>query len=119
FRRMIRKPAFKAPSGRKRGMRKHERPACSCARTRNASHIGAEQNHLWPVSTKPSAAGSARVVLARTSDPPCFSVIAIPKSTPDFRAAGMKRESYVHEVIRGPHSAKSAPCSAGYAEYVI
>ena len=30
----------------------------------------------------PSPAGSARVVPARTSEPPCFSVIAIPHSAP-------------------------------------
>ena len=39
--------------------------------------------------TRPFAAiGTARVVLARTSEPPCFSVIAIPIVTPDFSSAG-------------------------------
>ena len=40
---------LRSPSGVKRGSRKHERPPSACARTRNASHIGAEQNHLCPV----------------------------------------------------------------------
>jgi hypothetical protein len=45
--------------------------------------MGCEQNHLCPVSSyQPSPAGSARVVLARTSEPPCFSVMAIPHSAP-------------------------------------
>ena len=48
--------------------------------------MGAEQNHLCPVSRwapGPSAGtGSARVVFARTSEPPCFSVMAMPASRP-------------------------------------
>ena len=40
---------LRSPSGVKRGSRKQESPPSACARTRNASHIGAEQNHLWPV----------------------------------------------------------------------
>ena len=40
---------LRSPSGVKRGIRKHETPPSACARTRNASHIGAEKNHLWPV----------------------------------------------------------------------
>src|SRR6476620_11338862 len=41
--------ALRSPLGVNRGMRKHESPPSVCARTRNASHMGAEQNHLWPV----------------------------------------------------------------------
>ena len=33
-------------SGRKRGTKKHDKPPGACASTRNASHIGAEKNHL-------------------------------------------------------------------------
>ena len=54
--------------------------------------MGAEQNHLWPVSRKapsPSpGAASARVVLARTSLPPCFSVMAMPMVAEPFCDAG-------------------------------
>ena len=58
---------LRLPSSRMRGTRKQLRPASVCASTRNASDIGAEQNHLWPVSRyRPSPAGTARVVLART-----------------------------------------------------
>ena len=90
--------AFRSPSGVKRGRRKHERPRSVCARTRNASHIGAEQNHLWPVSAYSApgprpAIASARVVFARTSEPPCFSVIAMPQSAPCFPDAGIMRGS--------------------------
>src|SRR5699024_4447704 len=76
------------PAGRTRGTRKQLNPPGACASTRNASDIGAEQNHLWPVSIHvPSPAGDAAVVFARTSEPPCFSVIAIPKIAPAFPSA--------------------------------
>ena len=41
--------ALTDPSGAKRGMKKQLRPSSACASTRNASHIGADMNHLWPV----------------------------------------------------------------------
>ena len=69
------------------------------ASTRNRSDIGAEQNHLWPISSysAPGAAavraGVATVVLARTSEPPCFSVIAMPAIAEPFSAAGIRRGS--------------------------
>ncbi len=85
--------AFLVPSGRHRGSRKHERPFAVCASTRNASHIGAEQNHLAPVTAHAPSAGSAVVVFARTSEPPCRSVMAIPDSAPDFSVAGTMRGS--------------------------
>ena len=49
--------------------------------------MGAEKNHLWPVTAKhwPQASapmGTACVVLARTSEPPCFSVMPMPMVTP-------------------------------------
>ena len=72
------------------------------------SHGGYEQNHLWPVSSyQPSPTGSAWVTLARTSEPPCFSVIAMPHSAPPRS--------------RGSHSAaiSGSTRSAGTAEYVI
>ena len=40
---------LRSPSGVQRGNRKQEMPPSAWARTRKASHIGAEQNHLWPV----------------------------------------------------------------------
>ncbi len=46
FRRWIRKPALRVPSGRTRGRAKHETPSSVRARTRKRSHIGALQNHL-------------------------------------------------------------------------
>ena len=82
--------ALRSPSGVQRGIRKQEMPESVWARTRKASHIGAEQNHLWPTSSysapgPPPFSGVAVVVLARTSEPPCFSVIAIPQSEPRLR----------------------------------
>ena len=46
--------------------------------------------HKWFCS---APIACARVVLARTSEPPCFSVIAMPHSAPVFCAADTKRAS--------------------------
>ena len=90
--------ALRSPSGVQRGIRKQEMPDSVWARTRKASHIGAEQNHLWPMISysapgPPPFSGIAVVVLARTSEPPCFSVIAIPQRAPRLRSAGSERSS--------------------------
>jgi hypothetical protein len=53
--------------------------------------MGAEQNHLWPVSSySPDPRATAVVVLERTSEPPCFSVIAIPQVAPCFCSTGTR-----------------------------
>src|SRR5690606_24525732 len=87
------------------------------------SFIGAEQNHLWPRSTySPSTpVGVASVTFARTSDPPCFSVIPIPASSPDLSAGGVRPKSYVVAASPGTHSfaCSSSTRSAGTAAYVI
>src|SRR3954454_12683835 len=69
---------LRSPSGVHRGIRKQEIPFVVCARTRKASHIGPQQNHLWPVISysapvPPPLSVAAVVVLGRTSEPPCFS----------------------------------------------
>ena len=79
-------------------MRKQVSPPGACASTRKASDIGADMNHLWPVMTysapgPPVPTGSAVVVAARTSVPPCFSVMPMPRVTPVFLAAGAKLPS--------------------------
>ncbi len=89
---------LRSPSGVKRGMKKQETPPSAWARTRNASHIGAEKNHLWPVISysapgPPPFKGRAVVRFARTSEPPCFSVIPIPHSAPFLSGAGTIRSS--------------------------
>ena len=50
FRRWSWNPALRSPSGSQRGTRKHDRPPGAWASMRNTSDIGAEQNHLCPVS---------------------------------------------------------------------
>ena len=45
-----RKKLFRCPSGFQRGTRKQESPSSELASIRNASHIGAEQKYLCPVS---------------------------------------------------------------------
>ena len=89
---------MRLPSGRMRGNKKQDSPSSVCARTRKKSDIGAEQNHLCPtISYSPPAPppfrGVATVVLARTSEPPCFSVIAIPAIAEPFSEAGIRSGS--------------------------
>ena len=65
---------------------------------------------MWPTRRySPSPTGVAVVVFARTSEPPCFSVIAIPQKAPSIA------------VRRGSHSAASSGSarSAGTAAKVI
>ena len=93
-----RRKRLSSPSGRRRGIRKQETPPSACASTRNASHCGAEKNHLWPVISysapgPPPLIGLPTVVLARTSEPPCFSVIPMPNSEPSFSEAAIWRGS--------------------------
>ncbi len=58
---------------------KHVMPASVWASVKKTSKTGWVQNHLCPVSSyQSSPIGSATVVLARRSDPPCFSVKTIP-----------------------------------------
>ena len=81
-------------------------PPSAWARTRKASHIGADMNHLWPVSSysapgPPPFTGRATVVLARTSVPPCFSVIPIPA-----RAPALPRRRRVARVVAGGEEAR-------------
>ena len=49
----------------------------------------------------PSATGTAWVVLARTSDPPCFSVIDIPAVMPALVAGTARTGSYSRLVSSG------------------
>ena len=65
--------------------------------------------------------GSATVVFARTSEPPCFSVIAMPHVAPAFCSDGRFDGSYSRVVSRGSHAAASSGAcrSAGTTEYVI
>ena len=117
--------ALRVPSGSTRGSRKQVSPPGPCARTRNRSHIGAELNHLCPVSRcapgPADGAGSARVVPARTSEPPCFSVMAMPDSSPALVSGTRRPGSYTREASSGSkRRARSGACrSAGTAAYVI
>ena len=52
--------ALRVPSARQRGTRKQVSPASVWASVRNASDIGAEQNHLWPISRYAAVAGRLR-----------------------------------------------------------
>src|SRR5215831_1885018 len=103
--RRCRRTALRAPSSRKRGRKKHDRPLLACASTRCASHIGAEKNHLCPVSLySPFPTFSARVWLLLTSEPPWRSVIPMPMSAEDLSVAGSERGSYSRDRTRRSHS---------------
>ena len=109
---------LRSPPGRTRGTRKQLSPSGAWASTRNASDCGAEQNHLCPrraympapasVPAPPTVTGSAVVVLARTSEPPCFSVMAMPNSTPDLVAGSRSSGSYTVDSSAVSHSAASS-----------
>ena len=118
---------FREPSGRTRGTRKQDSPASpeavtACARTRKTSHIGALVNHLCPRSDQvPSPRGVATVVPARTSDPPCFSVIPMPASRPRLDVGSRSPGSYDRLVSSGSYTAASSGAcrSTGTTAYVI
>lgn len=93
--------ALRLPSGHQRGTKKQAGGPASPRRatTRCASAIGADRNHLWPRSrySPPLPAfapsGVAQVVLLRTSEPPCFSVMPMPIHSDGFCAIGTSRGS--------------------------
>ena len=63
---------------------------------------------MWPVSRYvPSAAGTARVVFARTSEPPCFSVIDMPAISPRLPSGARRPKSYSRLVSNGSYAAAS------------
>src|SRR5690606_41901889 len=78
--------------------------------------MGAEQNHLCPTSSygwpgPPTPTGQARVVLARTSVPPCFSVMAMPMVAPRLSPTGTLRGSYSVASTLGSHFAATSDCN--------
>ncbi len=111
FRRWKCRP-FTLPSGRKRGIRKQVSPPAACASTRKASRHGRGHEPLVAgddvFGARPRLpTGSAVVVAARTSVPPCFSVMPMPIVTALFFAAGAKLGSYLKGRMRGTHSLAS------------
>ena len=83
---------LREPSGSQPVATKQESLFPVWASVRKRSLIGTEKNHLWPVS-RYSAPGPDRavartgvVLVARRSEPPCFSVIAMPTVAPRFSA---------------------------------
>src|SRR5207245_4723240 len=93
FRRWMKK-GLRVPSASERGTKKQVSPASVRARVKKASLIGAEQNHLCPESSySPPPRGTARDELARRSEPPCLSVIAMPVVTARLLASVRGRGS--------------------------
>ena len=96
------------------------------ATTRCASHIGAEKNHLCPRSEyspprPPPPTGVALVVFARTSDPPCFSVMPMPNQIERLPEIGLSEGSYSSLNSLSPRVSHSAGsfCSRGMLACVI
>ena len=101
FNRWIRN-GLRVPSGSTRGTRKQDNPCGAWASTRNRSLIGALVNHLCPRRSQvPSAVGVAVVALVRTSEPPCFSVMPIPASSPRLPSGTRRPTSYTRLVSSG------------------
>src|SRR5258708_30015379 len=104
------KKGLRERSASERGTKKQVSPVSVRARVKKASLIGAEQNHLCPASSNsPSPRGTARDELARRSEPPCLSVIAMPIVTARFCARGSGRGSESHARSFGSHSSASFP----------
>ena len=103
FSRWMPDPRLRSPSGSQRGTRKHDSPPGAWASIRNTSRHRRRAEPLVPgeaptyaVASSAPATRSARVVLARTSEPPCFSVMPMPA-----RAPGFSRAAHVARVV-GP-----------------
>ena len=89
---------LRLPSGSQPGTAKHDTPASVRASVKNRSLCGTEKNHLCPVMRyaapgPPAPSGTAVVCVARRSEPPCFSVIAMPTVAPVLSGAGPWRRS--------------------------
>src|SRR5580658_9808762 len=113
---------LREPSGSQPGTAKHDTPSSVRASVRNTSECGTEKNHLCPtIDHVPSPLALAVVWVWRRSEPPCFSVIAMPTVAPVLSDARICRPSYRDEVTRSPHSAQRAGsrCRTGMAEYVM
>ena len=102
FRRWMRTPLSVA-IGRERGSRKQLRPPSrlrqhqvGIAHRRREEPLVADQ-----LVAAVGLARRARVVFARTSEPPCFSVMPMPIVLPAFCAAGTLRGSYASAPTRG------------------
>lgn len=65
--------------------------------------------------------GRAAVVLARTSEPPCFSVIDMPAISPRFVPGSRNPKSYSVDASSGSYFSVSSEFArnAGTAAYVI
>ena len=96
--------ALRRPSGSTRGIKKQEGAAGSPrpfarargrCRTSAPSRTTCGRSISYSAPAPPPFSARATVVLARTSEPPCFSVIAMPAIAEPFSAAGMR-----HRVVR-------------------
>lgn len=81
----------------------HQRTSSVYASVKKASHMGADVNHLCPTRVysppgPPPATGVALVVFARTSDPPCFSVIDMPGANSQHAWASATTARRAHSV---------------------
>ena len=84
---------LRLPSGSQPGTRKQETPRSVRASAMKTSECGTEKNHLCPAMRQPSPSRSAMLCVWRRSEPPCFSVIAMPTVTPVLSAARVWRGS--------------------------
>ena len=85
--------ALRAPSGVQRGTRKQDRPAVGLRQHQEGVAHGRRHEPFVAGEAEDAASPSAltnaaRVMLARRSEPPWFSVIAMPNSAPVFSRGG-------------------------------
>ena len=114
--------AFLPPSGRQRGTKKQVGPRSSVlASTRWPSHIGAEKNHLWPVSQVFGAPraharghGARACWCAGRCRPASRSCPCRPSSSASAPAAGRARRAPARPAAaRSRHTAGRSGASAG------
>ena len=63
-------------------------------------------------SSGAARSATARVVLARTSEPPCFSVMPMPTVRPALSAIGASTGSYARDASRGSQRAATSGSTA-------
>ena len=88
LRRWIMMPVARCRPAASPARRSRRRPRSVRASVRKTSECGTEKNHLCPAMRQAVAVRARRrVCVWRRSEPPCFSVIAMPTVTPVLSAA--------------------------------
>ena len=94
---------LRVPSGSTRGSRKHVSPPGACASTRKPSDIGAEQNHLCPVSTYSPSLGE------RLAPASCWPVRRCRPASPSCPSRRARRPSARRAAAPASYTVRGQP----------